>query len=80
MAILLGGFVSFMFGNNIGLLVLLIVGKTMLDLSMHLSEREKNAAKHEPIMPEEILHEAPHRSFLFGDALDRIDLERSRAD
>jgi hypothetical protein len=65
MAILLGGFVSLMFGNNFGLLALLIIGKTMLDLSMHLREREKNAAnsdsKPEPIMPEKILHEAPRK-------------------
>ena len=41
-AIILGAFVSMAFGSNIGILTILIVGKTMLDLSLHLRERMKH--------------------------------------
>jgi len=50
-AILLGGFVSIALGSNIGILMLLIAGKTMLDLSLHLAERAKNATIKSPPSP-----------------------------
>jgi hypothetical protein len=40
-AILFGAFATFALGSPIFLLVLLVVGKTALDLTMHLKEREK---------------------------------------
>jgi hypothetical protein len=43
-AILFGGFVAMALGSNIGVLVILIAGKTALDLALHLRERERNAA------------------------------------
>jgi hypothetical protein len=60
MAILLGAFVAFALGNNIVVLVILIMGKTMLDLSLHLRERERNAQDRNPptILPEVIMGEA----------------------
>jgi Family of unknown function (DUF6498) len=61
LAILFGGWITMALGSNAGLLVLLVVGKTLLDLKMHLREREKFAAENQPIMPEEILHEAPKK-------------------
>jgi hypothetical protein len=42
-AILLGGFVAFALGSNFFVLLLLVVGKTLLDLSLHLHERLWNA-------------------------------------
>jgi hypothetical protein len=43
LAILLGGFVSVFLENNVVVLTLLVIGKTVLDLSFHLRERERNA-------------------------------------
>jgi hypothetical protein len=59
MAILLGGFVSFALGSNVLVLMILIAGKTMLDLSLHLLERERNAPAPEPppILPEVIMED-----------------------
>jgi hypothetical protein len=56
-AIILGGFVSVAFGSNIGILMLLIAGKTMLDLSLHLRERMKNdpaQPQQRPVLPDVI--------------------------
>jgi Family of unknown function (DUF6498) len=50
-AILLGGFVSMVFGSNAGVLIILIIGKTMLDLSLHLRERMRNAMTQSPETP-----------------------------
>ncbi len=65
-AILLGGFISLALGSNIGILALLIAGKTIFDLGLHLHEREKNAtAQRQPIMPDVIpgmMEESPARS------------------
>lgn len=41
-AIILGGFLSLALGSNVGILMILIVGKTLLDLSLHLHERMKH--------------------------------------
>jgi hypothetical protein len=56
-AIILGGFVSMAFGSNIGILMLLIIGKTLLDLSLHLRQQMNNDAaepKPPPILPDVI--------------------------
>lgn len=60
MAILLGAFFAFAFGSNAVVLIILIIGKTMLDLSLHLRERLRNAKDREPapILPEVIMGEA----------------------
>jgi hypothetical protein len=42
LAILFGGFVAMALGSNMGVLVLLIAGKTVLDLMLHLRERVRN--------------------------------------
>jgi hypothetical protein len=61
-AILLGGFVAFALGSNFFVLVLLIAGKTLLDLSLHLLERERNARSQKneqsPIPPDFITRSA----------------------
>jgi hypothetical protein len=57
-AILFGAFIAVALGSNIGILAILIVGKTLLDLNLHLRERQRNAEPHGPIMPEQILDEA----------------------
>jgi hypothetical protein len=60
-AILFGGFVSMAFGSNAGMLMILIVGKTVLDLSLHLRERMKNErtqSQQPPILPDVITHPA----------------------
>ncbi len=44
LAILLGAFATSALGSSVWLLMILIVGKTMLDLMLHLSERKKNAS------------------------------------
>jgi len=65
-AILLGGFVAFALGSNFFVLVLLIAGKTLLDLSLHLAERDRNArsqAKEQPpILPDVITTAAAESS------------------
>jgi hypothetical protein len=43
LAILFGGFVTMALGSNILVLLILIAGKTMIDLALHLRERDKNA-------------------------------------
>jgi hypothetical protein len=66
LAILLGGFVAFALGSNFLVLALLIAGKTLLDLSLHLIEREKNSAsqqtEQEAILPEIITDAGQTRS------------------
>jgi hypothetical protein len=45
------------FGSNAGVLMILIVGKTILDLSLHLRERMKNAiteSQRPPVLPDVI--------------------------
>jgi hypothetical protein len=57
-AILFGGFVAMALGSNVGVLTLLVAGKTLLDLGLHLRERQRNAKQ--PDSPRDvILEEAP---------------------
>lgn len=42
-AILFGAFISIALGSGVGILVILIVGKILLDLTLHLKERESGA-------------------------------------
>lgn len=61
-AILIGGIIAFTLGSNFFVLLLLVVGKTLLDLSLHLHERLRNAHpdntwQHQ-ILPEVIAGEA----------------------
>ncbi len=60
-AILIGGFIATMLGNNVLVLLILVVGKMLLDLSMHLHERQRNAPAQtlrSPIMPDVLPGEA----------------------
>jgi hypothetical protein len=64
-AILIGGIVAFALGSNVLVLMLLVAGKTMLDLALHLREHERIAdnAMHRdaPILPEIILDQPQKR-------------------
>lgn len=62
LAILFGGFIAMAMGSNVGILVLLTVGKTLVDLALHLRERRRNAASSKAILPEKILAEASRSS------------------
>jgi hypothetical protein len=56
-AILIGGIIAMTLGSNIFVLLLLIIGKTVLDLSLHLAQRAVNAlssAEHPVILPDVI--------------------------
>jgi uncharacterized protein DUF6498 len=57
-AILIGGFIAMALGSNFFVLLLLIVGKTLLDLSLHLAQRAANDAlsptEHPPVLPDVI--------------------------
>ena len=60
-AILIGGIIAFMLGSNVLVLTILIAGKTLLDLSLHLAQRAADNAvpqDHPAILPEVILGEA----------------------
>jgi hypothetical protein len=61
LAILLGAFFAFALGSNAVVLIVLIVGKTILDLSLHLREhlRIEQSSEREPspILPEVIMGE-----------------------
>ena len=56
-AIIFGGFVVMAIGSPMGLLVLLVIGKTVLDLKFHLREHERNAQRGKT--PDEVLDESP---------------------
>lgn len=58
-AILFGGFVAMALGSNMGLLAILIAGKTLLDLSLHLRERQRNAGEHGAEQRDVILEQSP---------------------
>ena len=56
-AIIIGAFVSMALGSNVGILMILIVGKTLLDLSLHLRERMKHDVaepSQSPVLPDVI--------------------------
>jgi hypothetical protein len=57
-AILIGGFIAMALGSNFFVLLLLIIGKTLLDLSLHLAQRAVNHAlspsELPPILPDVI--------------------------
>jgi hypothetical protein len=56
-AILVGGFIAMALGSNFFVLLLLIVGKTLLDLSLHLAQRAADAVAPKaqpPILPDVI--------------------------
>jgi hypothetical protein len=64
-AILLGGFVTMALGSNAVVLLILIAGKTLLDLTLHLREHERiESAPPEkpPIMPDVITTAAEESS------------------
>jgi uncharacterized membrane-anchored protein len=61
LAILFGVFIAVGLGSNMGILVILVVGKTVLDLAFHLRERERNSKSSQPTRPENILHEDPRQ-------------------
>jgi hypothetical protein len=54
-AILFGGFVAMGLGSGMGLLVLLIVGKTILDLNFHFRERRRSLATVDKRIPDEVM-------------------------
>jgi hypothetical protein len=58
-AILFGAFVVVALGSNVGVLVVLIIGKTLLDVALHLREHRRAANSQKLIMPENILGEDP---------------------
>jgi hypothetical protein len=56
-AILLGGIMAMALGSNVFVLLLLIVGKTLLDLTLHLAQRAGDASKanqRPPLLPDVI--------------------------
>jgi hypothetical protein len=61
-AILIGGIIAFTLGSNFFVLLLLVSGKILLDLSLHLHERLRNAHAdntwQQQILPEVIMGEA----------------------
>lgn len=61
-AILFGGFVAMALGSNIGVLALLIVGKTVLDLTLHLREHERSAERQYNELTGSILDETIRRT------------------
>lgn len=56
-AILIGGFIAMALGSNVFVLLLLIAGKTLLDLSLHLAQRAADAVapkEQPPVLPDVI--------------------------
>lgn len=53
-AIILGGVIGTLLGGNLAILMMLIAGKTLFDLSLHLLERQRHAPAETPppIMPD----------------------------
>lgn len=59
-AILFGGFIAMALGSNVGVLVILVVGKTVLDLHFHLLERLRvSGLARKTALPGTILDESP---------------------
>jgi hypothetical protein len=65
-AVLIGAFIAFALGSNFFVLLLLIIGKTILDLVLHLAERSRqshsNAILHQQILPVVLIGEAGQTS------------------
>jgi hypothetical protein len=61
LAILFGGWIALALGSNVGVLMLLIAGKTVLDLSLHLRERMRNDKGEPAKLPGPILEEVPRQ-------------------
>jgi Family of unknown function (DUF6498) len=59
LAIIFGAIVAGALGSNAGVLVLLVVGKTAIDLFLHLAERRRNEVRTSARSTGEILAEAP---------------------
>jgi hypothetical protein len=59
LAILFGAFGVVFLGSNAGVLVLLVIGKTALDLAMHLAERRRNESRKPAGARGDILAEVP---------------------
>ena len=57
-AILFGGFVAMALGSNVGVLAILVIGKTLLDLSLHLREHARIEGD-QSMIPETVLDEKP---------------------
>jgi hypothetical protein len=56
-AILIGGIIAMTLGSNVFVLLLLIIGKTLLDLSLHLAQRAKEGLspnQRPPVLPDVI--------------------------
>jgi hypothetical protein len=56
-AILIGGFIAMALGSNVFVLLLLVLGKTLLDLSLHLAQRAADPVKpneYPPVLPDVI--------------------------
>lgn len=56
-AILIGGIIAMALGSNVFVLLLLVIGKTLLDLSLHLAQRAADAfspSEHSPVLPDVI--------------------------
>ncbi len=84
-AVLLGGFAASVLGNNIAVLTLLIIGKTIMDLSLHLHERGTTttpvaAASNAPILPDVIPGEALPATATPGRAVQSHPPLRSSSD
>lgn len=47
LAIVFGAFISLALGSNVGMLAILVVGKTIVDLGLHVRERKRNAKRPE---------------------------------
>jgi hypothetical protein len=59
LAIIFGAIVAGALGSNAGVLVILIVGKTAIDLALHLAERRRNEGRKSAASGGEILAEVP---------------------
>lgn len=59
LAILFGGWVVVLLGSNAGVLVILIVGKTVIDLTLHLAERRRNEGSKPARSAGNVLAEVP---------------------
>jgi hypothetical protein len=59
LAIIFGAIVAGALGSNAGILLILVVGKTVIDLALHLAERRRNEVRTSARSTGEILAEVP---------------------